>query len=551
MMENESRLTRGYSRLVAAILLAPPATLIVLLITATSVTESLPIPISIWLLLFCLQAASLAYLIRAQNRSYGNMENTTHGGLQEDRNPNYEQAQSSTDPHPAHRAKNMHSASGLPTREILARKMGNDIIGGLDQGVLGVIRFSDYQRLLDFDETSASEFLTKMVDRLIEATAAQRLLSHVDHGTIAIWFAGTDEIEKKQSELAALSYALRNELVLDDKVIRPTVETGSVKFPEDGKDPKILLSRAISTINLRQSKNGISNYSKPIEDDAKFRYNIIQKISHAIDNDELSLHYQPIVNLAAGKIVGAEALLRWPQADGEMLSPAVFIPIIEESEISDRLGLWTINTACREASQWSKSGMGDTKVAVNLSARQLRSAQLSETILRSTQLHDFSTQRLELELTETAAMEDIEFSAEIFEKMRVMGISISIDDFGAGYSSFSYLKNLPFDKLKIDREFVKDVDQCADNQAICAALIALGRGLGITVLAEGVEREAEVNQLAAMGCILFQGFYFGRPLPAQEFSKLGSDAILTAKLLPPVARSRNQVANRMLKSEQL
>lgn len=547
MMENEIRLTKGYNRLIAAILLAPPATLIVLAMTAMSVTAPLPISISVWLLLCCLQAASLAYLFRAQSRSIGNKEKLLPEESQDDQEPVNDRAQANMDTPPTHRGENRHSASGLPTREILACKMGDDIKNGLTQGVLGVIRFSDYQRLLDFDETSASEFLTKMVDRLIEATASQRLLSHVDHGTIAIWFAGTDELERKQSELAALSYALKNEMVLDDKVIRPTVETGSVIFPADGKDPKILLSRAISTINLRRSNNGISNYSKPIEDDAKFRYNIIQKISHAIDNDELSLHYQPIVNLAAGKIVGAEALLRWPQANGEMLSPAIFIPIIEESDISDRLGLWTINTACREAGEWDKSGMGDVKVAVNLSARQLRSAKLSETILRSTQLHDFSTQRLELELTETAAMEDIKFSAEIFEKMRVKGISISIDDFGTGYSSFSYLKNLPFDKLKIDREFVKDVDQCADNQAICAALIALGRGLGITVLAEGVEREAEVNQLAAMGCILFQGFYFGRPLPAREFSKLGSDSILAAKLLPPVARSRNQLANGMLK----
>ena len=547
-MKHESRLIWGHDRLITAILLAPPAALIILLITAMSVTAPLPIPISVWLLLFFLQAASLAYLFRAQGSSFGKPGKPARQETPEQHEQTDEQERAISDVHPTHRAKNMHSASGLPTREILARKMSGDIAAGLVQGVLGVIRFSDYQRLLDFDEISASEFLTKMVDRLIGATASQRLLSHVDHGTIAIWFAGSDEIEKKQSELAALSYALRNELVLDDKVIRPTVETGSVIFPEDGKDPKILLSRAISTINLHQSKNGVSNYSKPIEDNAKFRYNIIQKISHAIDNDELSLHYQPIVNLAAGKIVGAEALLRWPQADGEMLSPSVFIPIIEESEISDRLGLWTINTACREAGQWGKSGMGDTKVAVNLSARQLRSAQLSETILRSTQLHDFSTQRLELELTETAAMEDIAFSAEIFEKMRVKGISISIDDFGAGYSSFSYLKNLPFDKLKIDREFVKDVDQCADNQAICAALIALGRGLGIAVLAEGVEREAEVDQLASMGCILFQGFYFGRPVPTREFAALGSDRTLATKLLPPVARSRNQLANMKLTS---
>ncbi|WP_417818883.1 putative bifunctional diguanylate cyclase/phosphodiesterase [Tritonibacter scottomollicae] len=550
-MDNESRLARGYSRPIAAILLGPPATLIALLLTARSVTAPLPVPVSVWLLLFCLQAASLAYLFRAQSRSVQNTENTGHDEFQANQNQNHEQSQANSNAPSAHRAKNKHSTSGLPTREILVCKMGDDIENGLAQGVLGVIRFSDYQRLLDFDETSASEFLTKMVDRLIDATASHRLLSHVDHGTIAIWFAGTDTLEKKQNELAALSYALKNEMVLDDKVIRPTVEAGSVIFPTDGKDPKTLLNRAISTINLRRSNNGISNYSKPIEDDAKFRYNIIQKISRAIDNDELSLHYQPIVNLAAGKIVGAEALLRWPQSDGEMLSPAVFIPMIEESDISDRLGLWTINTACREAGEWGKSGMGDVKVAVNLSARQLRSAKLSETILRSTQLHDFSTQRLELELTETAAMEDIIFSAEIFERMRIKGISISIDDFGAGYSSFSYLKNLPFDKLKIDREFVKDVDQCADNQAICAALIALGRGLGIAVLAEGVEREGEVHQLAAMGCILFQGFYFGRPLPAQEFSQLGSDVKLAAKMLPPVARNRNQSANEMLKSKQL
>lgn len=548
MMENENRLTKGHNRLITAILVTPPAILIILLVTTMSVTSPLPIPLAVWLLLLCSQAGSLFFLVHIQKRHPDNTATSPHDGTQATTARFGLQAHNDAVAHPPHRAKNMHSESGLPTRETLASKMADDINDGLVQGVLGVIRFSDYRRLLDFDETSASEFLTKMVDRLIGATASHRLLSHVDHGTIAIWFAGTDEIENKQSELAALSYALKNELVLDDKVIRPTVETGSVTFPTDGTDPRILLNRAISTINLRQSINGISNYSKPIEDDAKFRYTIIQRISHAIDNDELSLHYQPIVNLAAGKIIGAEALLRWPQADGEMLSPAVFIPIIEESEISDRLGLWTINAACREASEWGQSGMGDTKVAVNLSARQLRSAKLSETILRSTQLHDFSTQRLELELTETAAMEDIKFSAEIFEKMRVKGISISIDDFGAGYSSFSYLKNLPFDKLKIDREFVKDVDQCADNQAICAALIALGRGLGIAVLAEGVEREAEVNQLASMGCILFQGFYFGRPVPSHEFATLGSDTILATKLLPPVARSRNQLTNLRLTS---
>lgn len=547
-MENESRLIKGYSRLITAMLFALSATLIILLVTAMSVTEPLPIPISVWLLLILLQAGSLYYFSRAQDRSLGNAATADHDESPTARGQFEEQVQNNATICLPERARNMHSGSGLPTRETLAARMTDDIGNGLAQGVLGVIRFSDYQRLLDFDEISASEFLTKMVDRLVGATASQRLLSHVDHGTIAIWFAGTDEIEAKKSELAALSYALKNELVLDDKVIRPTVETGSVVFPIDGNDPKVLLNRAISTINLRQSKDGISNYSKPVEDDAKFRYTIIQKISHAIDNDELSLHYQPIVNLAAGKIIGAEALLRWPQANGEMLSPAVFIPIIEESDISDRLGLWTINTACREASQWGKSGMGDTKVAVNLSARQLRSAQLSETILRSTQLHDFSTERLELELTETAAMEDIEFSAEIFERMRVKGISISIDDFGAGYSSFSYLKNLPFDKLKIDREFVKDVDRCADNQAICAALIALGRGLGIAVLAEGVEREEEVNQLASMGCILFQGFYFGRPVPSLAFSALGSDQTLATKLLPPVAKRRNQLTNLRLTS---
>jgi EAL domain-containing protein (putative c-di-GMP-specific phosphodiesterase class I) len=196
----------------------------------------------------------------------------------------------------------------------------------------------------------------------------------------------------------------------------------------------------------------------------------------------------------------------------------------------NEIGLWVLNAACREAGGWREQGLKDLKMAVNLSARQLQDPELSSIIVRTLERHGLAAQNLELELTETAAMEDSARTRELFHQLRGLGVGVAIDDFGSGYSSLSYVKNLPFSKLKIDREFVMAVDERRDSRAICAALVELARGLDITVLAEGVESGGEVDTLRELGCSMFQGFFFGRPITASSFLDTVTDPRWLARL---------------------
>jgi EAL domain-containing protein (putative c-di-GMP-specific phosphodiesterase class I) len=259
-------------------------------------------------------------------------------------------------------------------------------------------------------------------------------------------------------------------------------------------------------------------------EEARAAFGLEQDLASALVENQLHMVFQPVVDLSAGRLLGAEALLRWTHPTRGEISPAEFIPIAEANGLSDRFGLWVLNAACGAAKRWQDSGLGALKMAVNLSARQLLDPDLFDKITRTLARHRLSPSMLELELTETAAMGDPDAAARLFGRLREAGVSIAIDDFGSGYSSLSYLKKLPFDKLKIDREFVTDVDSKRESQAICKALIELGRGFDLKVLAEGVETKGEVNTLRRFGCSLFQGFYFSRPLSEEAFRALALDA---------------------------
>ena len=226
-----------------------------------------------------------------------------------------------------------------------------------------------------------------------------------------------------------------------------------------------------------------------------------------------------MIDAAANRVAAAEALLRWTSPDRGAVPPAAFIPLLEESGLIDEVGLWILNTACRQLGAWTTGPLAHVKVAVNVSARQFRDPQLPRLIARTLALHRVSPSRLEVELTETAAMEDEDRTRRLLHELHDLGVSVAIDDFGSGWSSISYLKNLPFSKLKIDREFVTEVDRRPDSRAICRSMVELGHGLGMTVLAEGMERREEVDALLDLGCDLFQGYWFSRPLDADAFAE--------------------------------
>jgi EAL domain-containing protein (putative c-di-GMP-specific phosphodiesterase class I) len=296
-------------------------------------------------------------------------------------------------------------------------------------------------------------------------------------------------------------------------------------YPHDAQTPAALLACAVAALSNGEGPQtgALAFFSSDSSEEARRRYLMEQGLRQAAARDEFTLHFQPVIDVAQGRAVGAEALIRWRHAELGVVSPAEFVPLLEQSGLIEKVGLWVVHTACREARAWRQRGLADLKVAVNLSARQFRDPALTASIVRSLDRHRLTPDDLEIELTETAAMQDSTHTRQALEQLRALGVGVAIDDFGAGYSSLSYLKNLPFTKLKIDREFVANVHRRTDSRAICSALIALARGLDIEVLAEGAEQQAEVETLIDLGCTLFQGYYFAKPMTSAQFVATLSD----------------------------
>jgi EAL domain-containing protein (putative c-di-GMP-specific phosphodiesterase class I) len=223
---------------------------------------------------------------------------------------------------------------------------------------------------------------------------------------------------------------------------------------------------------------------------------------------------------AGPRTIGAEALLRWTNPHLGAVSPAVFIPIAERIGLMDQIGPWTLTKACEELRAWDDAGLPPLRLAVNLSAQQFSDHRLVRTIADTIGRLSLPPDRLEVEMTETTAMQDHAVTHRVFGELRELGVTVAIDDFGTGYAAISHLRNLTFDTMKIDREFVRDVDSSASGRSICKALTELAHDLGIAVIAEGVEREEEVITLQRYGCRIFQGYHFGRPMPSAEFAKV-------------------------------
>ena len=244
-------------------------------------------------------------------------------------------------------------------------------------------------------------------------------------------------------------------------------------------------------------------------------------LRRALERGEFTMHYQPLVELASGRLDGAEALLRWPQSDQRVVTPAEFIPIAEDTGLIVPLGEWVLLEACSQAAAWQVQHPG-LRIAVNLSARQFRQRNLIgmiEQVLGETRL---APSLLELELTEGMLMHNVEETALILARLDEIGVRLAIDDFGTGYSSLSYLKRFPIHTLKIDRSFVRDISTDPDDAAIVTAIVAMARSLNLRVTAEGVESSEQGTFLTSLNCDMAQGFYFGRPMPASEFvARLG------------------------------
>ena len=406
----------------------------------------------------------------------------------------------------------------LPSREYLLAQMSDSIRAGCKESVLAIVELKDFEKLYRFDPAAAELALASFAHALADATAPHRIVAHVERGSFGIWLADC-AADEARSELRAICYSLAREVVLPERSLVPDVAARIGLYPVDGEYPETLLTRTLISDQQIQDKaeNTLPNSVAFIASSPRERYSLEQDLRHAVERQQLELHYQPVVDVKARRILGAEALLRWNHPRSGQVPPSQFVPILEDTDLIEQIGLWVLNTACSACRNWRDRGLGDLTVAVNLSARQLESSKLVDAVRHALEHHGLPPSALELELTETAAMQNADRTLKVFGALKALGVALSIDDFGTGYSSLSYLVELPFDKLKIDRQFVAGIDRKKKNRAVCRSLSALAKSLQLRVIAEGAETGPEVSQLTKIGCGVIQGYFFSPPLPAREF----------------------------------
>ncbi|MGF1673592.1 MAG: putative bifunctional diguanylate cyclase/phosphodiesterase, partial [Rivularia sp. (in: cyanobacteria)] len=317
--------------------------------------------------------------------------------------------------------------------------------------------------------------------------------------------------------------ALKPGFLIDNHLLHISASIGIAVYPNHGKDGETLIKNADAALNRAKSqgRNHYQIYNSAINSQASELLSLENSLHYALERNEFRLYYQPQVDVTTGEICKFEALLRWEHPKYGLISPSKFIPIAEETGLIIPISEWVLRTACVQNKIWQNLlGLSSVGVAVNLSARQFQQLNLVNTVRRILTETKLSPQYLELEITESAAMQNVEFSKEILTQLHDMGVSISIDDFGTGYCSFNYLKQFPIHCLKIDRSFVRDLTNDTNDAAIITAMIALAHGLNLSVVAEGVETEEQRNLLRILECEIIQGNLFSPAVCAQQATEL-------------------------------
>jgi diguanylate cyclase (GGDEF)-like protein len=412
--------------------------------------------------------------------------------------------------------------TGLPNRTLLSDRIEQAIGKVAEQGGCFALMFID----LDGFKPVNDAFGHHVGDLLLKAVAA-RLRGHL-HSQDTLARIGGDEfvllVELQEPDDAMDVAAKQVNLVsrpyrVAEHDLQLTASLGIVLYPGNGEDQLELLRNADAAMYHAKSagKNGYSFFDVSMNSNARQQLQLLQDLRMALEQRQFRLHYQPKFDAQACQPIGAEALLRWEHPQHGLLLPDRFIGLAEKTGLIIPIGEWVLDEACRQMRQWLEQGHGDWRMAVNLSALQFCHAGLVDSVARALRENGLPANHLTLEITETTAMHDADASLTVLQRLSDMGVDLSIDDFGTGYSSLMYLKRLPANELKIDRGFVRDLEQDSDDAAIVSAIVALGQALGLRIVAEGVETDGQQAFLTRLGCDSLQGYLLGQPVPAEQF----------------------------------
>ena len=416
--------------------------------------------------------------------------------------------------------------TGLPNHNLLNDRLGQELARARrDGGMVAVMRL-DVEIIKEINATlgvaAGDQLLRSVAHRLCAAIRATDTLARLDGGEFALMQPQVRELVDAGALVAKLQGVVEGPFDLDDHVVDVTLSIGVALFPQDGQDPETLLKHADLAL-YRATAQGLHQFrffEPAMDEEAQARRRIERELRQALKRGEFVLHYQPQLALASGRFTGAEALVRWNHPERGLVPPSEFIPFAETNGLIRPLGEWVLGAACRQASIWREHGW-DLSVAVNLSPAQLRQGRCLPAVNNALSQADLEPARLELEITEGVLMENVEQRGDGFlHGLTADGVRLALDDFGIGYSSLAYLRHLPVKTIKIDRSFVRDLGQDADAEALVRAIVMLGHGLRMRVVAEGVENETQLDLLRALGCDEVQGFFIARPMDAGALERL-------------------------------
>lgn len=425
-----------------------------------------------------------------------------------------------------HHLAHHDSLTGLPNRLLLNARLEHSLQHAGREGCSVAVMFLD----LDHFKKINDSFGHPVGDQLLQMVAGRLLQSVRKDDTVAR--LGGDEMTVILGSLDDPNYAATAAKNILERLVKPfqlkgqdvfvSASIGISVYPQDGKDPTTLLKNADTAMYMakNEGRNRYHFYSQELTQKACETLTLESQLHRALERDELLLHYQPQISLHDGSIVGVEALLRWQHPEIGMVSPDRFIPIAEENGLIEPIGKWVLQTACSQAKAWQDQGLARVRMSVNLSGKQLAQASIVDEVREVLETTGLPPSILELELTESSVMNRAGQAANTLDALRALGTTIAIDDFGTGYSSLAYLKRFPVDRLKIDRSFVRDIPQDANDVALAKAIIALAHSLNLNVVAEGVETEEQRQLLKAIGCEEMQGFLFSAPRVASDLVDL-------------------------------
>ena len=436
--------------------------------------------------------------------------------------------------------------TGLPNRALLTDRLMQSIVLAKRHGGKKVaLMYLDLDHFKHINDSLGHE----VGDRLLQSAAGRlqacvRLSDTVSrHGgdEFVILLADVEDVQDAVLIAEKLMEAMAKPLLISDHELHITLSIGISLYPDDGKDVETVIRNA-DTAMYHAKKNGRNKYqvfTPEMNAHAVARQSVEQALHRALEQHEFVLHYQPKVNLDTGAIIGAEALLRWQRFAHRLIHPAKFVSIAEECGLIQPIGRWVLHETCRQTQAWLQAGLDPGLIAINVSTVEFHGKDFLagvRTILGDTGL---DPHHLEFELTESGLMQDTEQTTEILRALKNLGVKIAIDDFGTGYSSLSYLWRFPIDELKIDQSFVQAINgDAGDAKAIVSAVIAMGASLKQRVVAEGIETRKQLAFLQSHHCAEGQGYYFGRPVPAEEFA-----ALLTTDLHKTTTSPRRQVSH--------